>query len=1140
MPATHSAPQTSAEARAYSVAALEADLVGPMARDPNGIETLPLPPSRWYLTGFLAPAGGRTIDKDDLNDPEGQDELGRGSDVDEPEADPDEPQSKRKSFFPASMGVSVLLPSAPPGEEIITVTLTYADYAPIEHEPPPAAEEEDGKRTPRDRPDWQRVPRSPPPLSISLDPTSLATPTEVPDSKGIEFEARLVPTSGPGLPPGTRALSLFIVNRREPAAKAQADLSFIFQVELRLDYTPGFLPRPNLTGEGSVHFDDAVADLQFRNHMEYAVGHGVSVSWGKPSDHDQRVRDVHTRWLPRAEVKRVITHEVDGVTTNMERLALLKSADDVRDALQELPRAYEAWIADQWKTDIGEGTERKKIRKELLEEAEKAQIRIADGIELLATSSQVRRAFCLANQAMAMQSLRRSPERYDDEKRPSWRLFQLAFVLLNLHGLTDPHHKDRKNVELIFFPTGGGKTEAYLGCIAYTLVLRRLRGRQRPDQGLGVAVLLRYTLRLLTLDQLERAATLVFALEKIRRNDPELLGTTRFSIGLWVGRSATANTLAMVSRQLDDFAADRAKSPFPLSRCPWCKEPIGSKAMELKPSKSKAERVDVACLNFRECEFSRSRSGEPLPILFVDEEIYRELPCFIVATVDKFALLPWRGEVGKLFGRVNKHVEYRHFFSSADARSKTGVPGNAEPLPDGLRPSELIVQDELHLISGPLGTMVGLYETAIEAMCTYKDATGEVLPKIVSSTATVKRAKEQIHALFGRERHAVFPPPAVDVSETFFAKVDEKSNGRLYVGVAASGRPLKAILLRTYIPLLGAGHKFFDAKGPEGQVVDPYMTLAGYFNSLRELGGMRRLVDDEVRLRLRSIHDRRPLGMKKSEAWLRGRELREVAELTSREETAAITEVKTRLGFDRTVKGSVDVVLASNMISVGVDIDRLGLMVVAGQPKSTNEYIQATSRVGRDHNRPGLVVTVFNLNRPRDRSHYERFVAYHHAFYRFVEATSVTPFSGPALERGLTGLVVGLTRHRIESLTPWDGVMELADHRKEAEKAVEVLAKRAAGQQRIDDADDEEIVYKHILSRAIALLDAWEAVVRNRDEDEGGDSCYSPWDPGRKGKSLLFIPTEDNEIRKGREKLFDAPTSMRDVEASVHLWIDRG
>lgn len=1184
-------PTTASEARELQVKALEADLIGPMTRDPNGVETLLLPPSRWYMTGFLAPAGGRTVESDrtadgedfaagEYGDLEDRDELLLGDDVDDNENEPAEPATKRKAFFPASMGISVLLPPAEAGAEnddFITVKLDYADYTAVAAEPKTLDElaVQSGK-LPRDRPNWLRVPRNPPGIKIPLNAAALEKGVEVYGSAGVEIEGRIAPTSGPGLPKGTRALSLFVVNRREPEEKLRADLAFIFQAKLRIRYDRGFVARPNLTGEGAQHFDDQVADLQYRHQMEYAVGHGVAVTWNladnqpeSPSEdgaeaHNPLIRVVETTWLPRSEVKRVVTREVEGVLTDMEGLAKLgaatTTAEDVENALGRLPLAYGEWIEGQAAIDVGDGdidagsnepastgpAAKEKTRDELLRRAQVAKERIQDGISLLASSAEAREAFALANEAMALQALKRSPERYQGESRPKWRLFQLAFVLLNLRGLTDPHHDDRKNVELIFFPTGGGKTEAYLGCIAYTLILRRMRGQERPDQGLGVAVLLRYTLRLLTLDQLERAATLVFALEKLRRSRPQRLGATRFSIGLWVGRSATANTLANVARQLDDFAADRGKSPFPLATCPWCKSPIGPKAMEMKPGKTNADRVEVACLNYRDCEFSRRQSGQSLPILFVDEEIYRELPCFVVSTVDKFALIPWRGEVGKLFGRVNKRFDPRGglstFFNSADkgaGGAKKGVPKIAETLPNGLLPPELIVQDELHLISGPLGTMVGLYETAIESLCTAELDGKKVGPKIISSTATVKRAQEQIQALFGRSAHTVFPPPAVDVSETFFAQVDHESDGRVYVGVAAAGRPLKGILLRTYVPLLGAAQKYFDFDGDEGQPVDPYMTLAGYFNSLRELGGMRRLVDDEVRTRLRHVHKRRPRDMLERETWLRGREIKSVVELTSREGTGAISEAKDRLGYPATRKGSVDVVLASNMISVGVDIDRLGMMVVAGQPKSTNEYIQATSRVGRDVNRPGLVVTVFHLGRPRDRSHYERFEAYHQAFYRFVEATSVTPFSGPALERGLAGLLVGLVRHKNEEMTPSSGAAALASHRAYADEIAKELATRAAAQRRVDGADDEERVYEHIRKRAMALLDTWERVVRIRDEKDSSDSCYSPWDPGRKGKTLLYLPTEEETERDADEQQFAAPTSMRDVEASVHLWVDR-
>jgi hypothetical protein len=347
----------------------------------------------------------------------------------------------------------------------------------------------------------------------------------------------------------------------------------------------------------------------------------------------------------------------------------------------------------------------------------------------------------------------------------------------------------------------------------------------------------------------------------------------------------------------------------------------------------------VGCADFQ-CAFSARKNRDGLPVLFVDEQIYVELPSFVVATVDKFAMMPWRGETGMLFGRAT-HREGSRFFGPMDSK-----PRAARPLPEGLRPPELIVQDELHLISGPLGTMVGLYETAIEHLCARTTSSGErIVPKVIASTATVRRAREQIRALFGRQDMALFPPPGVNDSESFFAKVDPTSPGRLYVGVAAQGRSMKGILLRTYVDLLCAAEKAHapeprtsdDAKKARRDAADPYMTVAGYFNSLRELGGMRRLVEDDVRVRCEKIEDKRPVDHEGPHPTLKKRKIQaEPVELTSRESTAKIKDAKDRLGKPHDDKEHVDVLLASNMISVGVDIDRLGLMVVAGQPKTTS------------------------------------------------------------------------------------------------------------------------------------------------------------------------------------------------------------
>jgi hypothetical protein len=867
------------------------------------------------------------------------------------------------------------------------------------------------------------------------------------------------------------------------------------------------------------------------------VGHGVSIV-PPQRDASGKVTSVRTTWIPRAEVRRVVTFEDVAATVAMEDLAQLADGAAVRAALEPIVDAYSDWIEKQRGTRLE--ITRAQTRDELLKAASKARDRIRAGIELLATDAQVLDAFRLANRAMAWQARRRSPKEYEGDRRPRWRLFQLAFVLLNLRSIAladsdDPEDvAERDTVELIFFPTGGGKTEAYLGVIAFTLLLRRFRGMKDADQGLGVAVLLRYTLRLLTLDQLGRAATLVCALEMIRREQPVKLGDVRFAVGLWVGRSATANTMTEVSEKLTEYKTSSAKnpsSPFPLTDCPWCKKPLGPDSFALLPTKKSPVEVVVGCLD-PTCDFNPNHNREGLPVLFVDEQIYRELPAFLIATVDKFAMLPWRGEAGMLFGRAIAR-KGRAFLGPMDDKDVA-----AERLPAGLKPPELIVQDELHLISGPLGTMVGLYETGVETLCTRVIGNRHVKPKIIASTATVRRAKDQIKALMGRDTTALFPPPGPDDSETFFATVDRKGPGRLYVGVAAPGRSMKAILLRSYVALLCGAQRAYD-RG-DTNTADGYMTLAGYFNSLRELGGMRRLVEDDVRIRCAQAEDRRPLDTPAPHRYLASRTLqKEPVELTSREKTSNIAESKARLNKPHADKEHVDVLLASNMISVGVDIDRLGMMVVAGQPKTTAEYIQASSRVGRQVRWPGLVVTCFNVHKPRDRSHYEQFCAYHESFYRFVEVTSLTPFSGPALDRGMVGTLVAIARQLSPVMMPPAAAMEVEKQRALVEQAVKALAYRAGVQPGVDASAHERIV-SELTKRGNNLIDAWISIV-TESRKEAGKRSYSNFDRARDaGKPILYTALDEDKPPAGTDEAkFCAPTSMRDVEPSVHLWLER-
>jgi hypothetical protein len=526
-----------------------------------------------------------------------------------------------------------------------------------------------------------------------------------------------------------------------------------------------------------------------------------------------------------------------------------------------------------------------------------------------------------------------------------------------------------------------------------------------------------------------------------------------------------------------------------------------------------------------------------LPIVAVDEPIYRRLPCFVIATVDKFAALPWTGPVGAFFGRVERY-DKRGFYGPCDSPQGGKLPGGR------LLPPDFIIQDELHLISGPLGTMAGLYETAIEELCVVEREGHRIRPKVIASTATVRRAETQIRALFNRRMVDIFPPPGPDRRNSFFARtlLSSESNARLYVGIAAQGRSPKVAMLRVYLALLGAGQKWYSIlkkKGEPSNPVDPYMTLAGYYNSLRELGGARRLIEDEIRNRLAGYSSRKRVG--EDEGLFDDRQLGKVGdepvELTSRVNTAEVADAKRRLALPYTDPDRVNVAIATNMISVGLDITRLGLMVVFGQPKTSSEYIQATSRVGRDPDRPGLVVTIFNVHKPRDRSHYERFAAYHESFYRSVEATSVTPFSPRALDKGLAATLVGLARQGLRPMTPPRGAMEILNERTRLEFVITTLAERAYGHSDLPPAEAERL-RQSVRERAIDLMDEWAKVAQDYQKD-GVGLQYNPIEAGA-AKQLLhdFLSKEVKNLPPDNWRMkFRANRSLRDVEPNVNLWV---
>ncbi len=977
---------------------------------------------------------------------------------------------------------------------------------------------------------------------------------------------------------GDRLVTLFLVNAQEEP-DTNRDTAWVFQPELIVRSEKDavkhaiFRRRPVLDADGMDPEREAL-EMIYRNRVEFAVGHGVAVH-AETSDDVTLATEVRTTVMPQYEVQVTETPGLDpsdrpamremvsSGLLDMQRLATLE-IDPLVDALSMLTKDYAAWIDEQRARVGSEITGYDTQTQQAMDRCQEIHARLQQGIDTLKKNEKALAAFRFANQAMATQrvrsqyalAMRRGEEvtidQFDVLKNRSWRPFQLAFLLLSIPSLADPSHPDRVQpveayADLLWFPTGGGKTEAYLGVAAFTMAVRRMQGNLGGyDSTRGLAVIMRYTLRLLTLQQFQRATALICAMEVLRREalakGDNSLGTEPFTIGLWVGNKVTPGTTedshqAILAQR--DSTKNKAglASPSQLTSCPWCGSLVdpGKDVEADRP----VNRTITYCGDKKgRCEFSKGKSSKQahpgIPVLVVDEEMYHRPPTMMIATVDKFAMMAWRGQVRTLFGRVSQECE-RHglLWQGADCngnhQASKGLPSSKVKAINPIRPPDLIIQDEFHLISGPLGTMVGLYETAVDELCGWTLNGKTVKPKIIASTATVRKAKEQVNNVFMR-RVSVFPPHGLDVEDNFFSvqRPIEEKPGRRYLGVCSPGSSRPAMLIRVYTAFLTAAQELFDHFG---EPADPYMTMVGYFNSLRELGGMKRLAEDDVQTRSYRVQ----MSMVERPA-LAQRSISNIRELTSRVSSQDIPkyldnlEVKFKSEFDAAAgkyvthwqegdTRAIDVVLATNMLSVGVDVNRLGLMAVNGQPKGTAEYIQATSRVGRSF--PGLVCTVLTWARPRDLSHYETFEHYHATFYKHVEAQSVTPFSPRAMDRGLTGSLLSLMRLENDEFSPNEGAGKLSmSNQTEMVDAIKVLANRAGNV--AEDNSRKQLAETELKERA----DEWA-----KEVSKGGRIlAYEKRGP-EKDKTVALIKSPGVQAWDN----WTVPMSMREVEPGVRL-----
>lgn len=1013
-----------AETRQKIIDMLRTDLLGPS--DEN--EVLTENPRYAYLVGMLSPQNGlngeTTIDNE--QEIEGDMAYEEGSDYLPGEDDETEPVSSDQFRTPSSIGISFYVDSKTP---CISIDVSWGDYV-LSTEKEINKEGKDVKKN--------RYTRQPVMETIEVDFSKFEKTWEcrlVSDSNVLLHISRIPLKTGYSL------VTAYVINKRTtPESEIE---SLMFQVNIKA-YSPD--AKDVFVAEHICREVLSTDEFYFEQRPILGRGRGCAATWG--STHNGRTTYVESDFIPQYEFPGV-SAALDGFDQfffSMRFMSVMKKKEEIIEKLNILANAYEEWIDntlvadskmsdDDFKTNIGN---------EIIEKCKASLKRIREGIALLVADDIAFDAFCFMNRAMILQrnisnyakvhgqDIECNFKDFVDPRKPEnnfgWRPFQIAFILMNLNAVVDPKHEDRNVVDLLYFPTGGGKTEAYLGLMAFVIANRRLRANDNEEYNRdgGVTAILRYTLRLLTTQQRDRITKMIIAAEMIRKREYPKYGTEPISIGFWVGGGVTPNNFDEMKEDPEDIEkTQRARYAKrlvykQLLTCPFCGKPLTEEEFYIDiPTKS----VKVYCAD-ENCMFYKYRPENKMniPVYLVDEEIYAKCPTVILSTVDKFARLPWAVETNALFGRVDRICSRDGYVAIGAKHSRHN---KTDDLPTStlteikpFLPPELIIQDELHLITGPLGTVYGAYETVIEELCTYEANGKTIKPKYVVSTATIKNADEQAKCLYARKNTIQFPPNGFEIGDSFFIKeIPIDSNPfRKYVGICAPGQSVKTALLRAYAIILQEAY-VLSLDDESKDFIDPYYSLVGYYNSIRELGGAVRLLQDDIPDRIQRI--------KKKYKMEKQRYLNHKVEITSRMSSYEIPKRLKELEKTCTEKGCLDTAVATNMIAVGMDVDRLGLMVVTGQPKQNSEYIQATSRIGRAF--PGLVVTLYNPYRPRDLSHYENFTGYHSQLYRFVEGTTATPFSARARDRVLHALVISAVRLKYPNMATNEDAANIGD-----------------------------------------------------------------------------------------------------------------
>ena len=1010
---------------------------------------------------------------------------------------------------------------------------------------------------PQEGPMWRRHPAMLPEAAVTVERAELVhghvirKPVSMPAGSPFNLVVEIFPRRQRVA--NVWLLTVILRNDTQPPATLDPKEAILYQTCFEVLAEGGCLEKYPESQRPFTELDEEEKSLAllYRESATWGIGHGCAAGWDAEPGQSPELLFVDV--MPAVQLPSMtpdITDESGNrIQLSMRSLAGLSDngSGPAWDSLDNLSAEYAAWIGRSRVQIENLDANFAPVAARHLDTCAICLERINAGIALLRGNPLVRQAFRMANLAMLLQQIgtkqltrrhlhwnaalrlvvpegaHRSPwdvysQRQESERLGSWRAFQIAFLLMSLDGVRDSGSPDRDIVDLIWFPTGGGKTEAYLAVMAFYMFHERLQitdAAQEPQRD-GVNVLMRYTLRMLTTQQFQRAASLICGMEFLRRN-PVLHGMgelpgRRFSLGLWIGGDGSPNKVDGARMELAEFRrGDVAGNPLVLTECPWCRAEIGRfegsrpggvahnqwNTVRTRGITEVANEGPLLHCTDGSCSFGVETFQRWLPVEVIDERIYRHPPSLVIATADKLAIVAYRPDAGALFGR----------------RIVGGQPQQFA------RPPGLVIQDELHLISGPLGTMYALYEGVFERLCSFQRDGQWIKPKLIASTATIRGAAEQVMSLYARSQTQLFPSPGLLMGDSFFGKYarDEAGrlrDGRLYLGIHAGdyGSVLTA-QVRAFSASLFRPFSFAADRR------DPWWTLLAFYNSIRELGGAKTLFDSDIRSRLKFMFNRENF------AHDQRRNIRIVEELTSRLSQSEIVGMMDRLSEPYAAGDNakmLDACLASNIIEVGVDIDRLSLMGVVGQPKTTATYIQVTGRVGRKWwERPGLILMIYNPSKSRDRSHFEQFHSYHRRLYERVEPTSATPFALSAIQRALPGALLTWARQHSNA-----SVQNVAAYSNAVESAFQLLCARC---QVVQSPEDQARSLQE-MERVLAELEhKWSLNPQEWEE----------FPPTVTGEYLMLWPGQFATVSQ-RDRGFVIPTSMRQVDGSAELDIHQG